>query len=362
MKIIERNGHYYAHGPVNGKRIRLSLSTTDKAEAKRNLVKLMGELANNNGKPVDHKTTMADVADKYFAHFKDLVANGKRKPGSLEFYRVAWNSLQRYSPGIAERRPAEVNSVTFVDSITVKGCGDKPASPGWYNQCMTCLHALLLHAQGLGCINLAVKIEHRENQMRKYKLDDAAELALMPHIGLKDDDLRDIIRLVRQTGLRCARECAALRVEYVDLDAGVLRVPRDSTKTDAGCREVFLTDSARSVLARRIGKRTQGWVFPRKDGSTHIGTKYLATRFRKACDKAGLPQGLKLYSGRHDFGTYLYEQTKDPLEVMGVMGQTNFAAFQRYIIRNTASTKLAEIMNARPMPLAAAVTISDTKQ
>jgi site-specific recombinase XerD len=52
----------------------------------------------------------------------------------------------------------------------------------------------------------------------------------------------------------------------------------------------------------RSGARNQDWVFPSKHAvAGHLTT--IGHWFRQARRKAGLPEGLVLYCGRHDYGT-----------------------------------------------------------
>jgi integrase len=56
----------------------------------------------------------------------------------------------------------------------------------------------------------------------------------------------------------------------------------------------------------------------------------MAAHFRQARRKAGLPEDLVLYCGRHDFGTRLYEKTKNLKLVMAVMGHKDVKTAMRY--------------------------------
>ncbi|MFY9740375.1 MAG: tyrosine-type recombinase/integrase [Candidatus Sulfotelmatobacter sp.] len=62
-----------------------------------------------------------------------------------------------------------------------------------------------------------------------------------------------------------------------------------------------------------------GWVFPSKRAeSTRVAT--MAKKFREARRKAGLPEDLVLYCGRHDYGTRILKRTGNPAAVMRTMG------------------------------------------
>jgi site-specific recombinase XerC len=62
--------------------------------------------------------------------------------------------------------------------------------------------------------------------------------------------------------------------------------------------------------------------------SGHITT--IDKQFRKARADAGLPEGLKLYCDRHDFGTEMLQRTGNLALVMRVMGQTSTKAAMQY--------------------------------
>ena len=52
--------------------------------------------------------------------------------------------------------------------------------------------------------------------------------------------------------------------------------------------------------------------------------------FRKARKKAGLPEKLVLYCGRHDFGTELLARTRNLALIMKAMGQKSLKAAMAY--------------------------------
>lgn len=366
LKLRLRNGVYYAEGRVNGTRVRESLHTATKQDAKTKLAEMTAGIVQDGFRRVDHKLTMGDMAKDFFAHFDHLVQNGTRAARSREYYHDAWESLKRYAPGIERRKPVEVNSLDFVAKIKVQGktiyrdgevVGHGEASAAWYNQMIDTLRAILSRAQASGLVNKVEKFPKREKPMRRHRVGDAAELMLWPHA---DELLRDFIVVARGTGVRSDKEGLRIRVEHIDLAKNEVFIPRDNTKTGNGVRNVFLSERVKEVLVRRIAGRTAGWLWPGRNG--HF--KSISNKFMLARRAAGLPEDLKLYSCRHDFGTYMYQETKDPMKVMGAMGQSSFQAFQRYCMIDAAerNQELANIMNRRPTPLASVGTVTGTNQ
>src|SRR5205823_2611999 len=74
--------------------------------------------------------------------------------------------------------------------------------------------------------------------------------------------------------------------------------------------------------------RREGWIFPAASDCGHITT--IDKQFRKARVDADLPVGLKLYCGRHDFGTEMLQRTGNLALAMRVMGQTSTKAAMQY--------------------------------
>ena len=85
------------------------------------------------------------------------------------------------------------------------------------------------------------------------------------------------------------------------------------------------------ILRARCGTKTSGWVFPsrRKTAKVpHLGS--IAVHFREARKKAGLPEKLVLYCGRHDFGTMVASRTGNLKAVMKVMGHKDVKTAMKY--------------------------------
>jgi site-specific recombinase XerD len=73
----------------------------------------------------------------------------------------------------------------------------------------------------------------------------------------------------------------------------------------------------------------QGWVFPTSRSKTgHLTTVNYV--FRNARRKAGLPEPLVPYCGRHDFGTTAMAATGDPKLVGTLMGHRDTKTTMRY--------------------------------
>jgi integrase len=90
-----------------------------------------------------------------------------------------------------------------------------------------------------------------------------------------------------------------------------------------------MSNRAFEILKTRSGTRREGWVFPSKrTKSGHLTT--MATKFREARRKAGLPEDLVLYCGRHDYGTRILKRTGNLAAVMRTMGHRDVKTAMQY--------------------------------
>jgi Phage integrase family len=96
-----------------------------------------------------------------------------------------------------------------------------------------------------------------------------------------------------------------------------------------GVREVPLSDRVLTLLRARCASRKEGWVFPSKRSASGRLTT-MARRFREARTKAGLPKGLVLNCGRHDFGTRVLKKTGNLKLVMQTMGHVDVKTAMKY--------------------------------
>jgi integrase len=141
------------------------------------------------------------------------------------------------------------------------------------------------------------------------------------------DLFRDIVVLMRETGMRNERELYRVRIEHIDWMNKLLFIP--DSKTANGRRKVPMSDRALVILSVRCAGRSEGWVFP----SEHSRAGHLTTvgkLFRQAREKAGLPKDLVLYCSRHDYGTRVLRETGNLAAVMKTMGHKDVRTAMRY--------------------------------
>ena len=135
---------------------------------------------------------------------------------------------------------------------------------------------------------------------------------------MADQPLKDIIVVMRDTGMRNARELYRMRVENIDYDAASIMVP--DSKTASGTRPVPLSDRVSEILLSRCRGRTQGWVWQSRYRGKHSGAAMVNWQWIRARRKARLPDHLVLYCARHDYGSFVLSKTGNLKAVMNAMG------------------------------------------
>ena len=192
----------------------------------------------------------------------------------------------------------------------------------------------MLHkAEEWKLIARAPKIRLMKEHGRSLRLDDDTEKKLLAAaLGCewrqKTNDLfRDIIILMRDTGMRNQRELYRMRIENLDWENRLIFVP--DSKTAEGRRLIPMSRRVIQILRERCGTRHESWVFPSaRSESGHI--RSIDRLFRQARIAAGLPKDLVLYCARHDYGTRVLMRTGNLAAVMKTMGHRDVKTAMHY--------------------------------
>jgi integrase len=160
---------------------------------------------------------------------------------------------------------------------------------------------------------------------RSLRLDEEAERKLLP---VAEQPLRDIVILMRDTGMRNVRELYRMRIENINWNNRVIFNP--NSKTPKGRRFIPMSNRVLDLLMVRCAGRTEGWVFPSVRKGKHISAAFINRQWVKARRATGLPENLVLYCARHDFGSYVLSRTGNLKAVMDVMGHADVKIAMTY--------------------------------
>jgi len=270
------------------------------------------------------RPTKTPVLLEFSRHFLEWLDKVRLEDKTETYYRDGWRLLKTTT--IVGMR---LDQITRDVSETLRFSGASSNA----NCALRTLRRMLHKAEKWTLIRHAPKLKLMKEYGRSLRLDDEAEKKLL--VGAAACNWRkrslqlfqDIIILMRDTGMRNERELYRMRIENLDWETRVIFVP--DSKTEEGRRRVPMSNRVFDVLKQRCGEKREGWVFPSKRAeSAHLTT--MAKRFREARVKAGLPEDLVLYCGRHDYGTRILKRTGNLAAVMRTMGHRDVKTAMQY--------------------------------
>jgi integrase len=270
--------------------------------------------------PLDRKPpTLSEFSMK----FLDWVETARLEPKTRRYYRNGWRLLKEAKlkgkqHGIMGMRIDRI-SAEYAEAL------EFPHSPSNGNNALRTLRRALNQAGELKLIREVPDFRLFKEEGRARRLDDEAERKL---VKVAEQPLKDIIVLMRDTGMRNVRELYRMRVENIDWASNVYFNP--NSKTEKGRRFIPLSDRSVELLKARSAGRTEGWVFASRYRGKHIGEAFVNRQWVKARKAAKLPEDLVLYCARHDYGTFALEQTGNLAVVMRSMGHADLNTAMKY--------------------------------
>jgi integrase len=237
--------------------------------------------------------------------------NFRMEEKTKKFYRNGWRLLN--ATWVSDAR---IDQITSDSAEQLKF----PGSAANANCALTTLRRILHKAEEWKMIGHAPTIKLVKEHGRHLRLDDDAEKKLLAGASTckwrqsARELFRDIIILMRDTGMRNQRELYRMRIENLDWRDRVIFVP--DSKTAEGRGLVPMSGRVSDLLRARCRTRTEGWVSNRA-ASGHL--RSIDRLFREARRQGGLPKELVLYCARHDYGTRVLMRTGNLAAVMKSM-------------------------------------------
>jgi site-specific recombinase XerD len=321
----KKNSQYYWYDfAFRGRRYRGSTNETNKNRAGSIAAIKLAEVMESKVVLPRKAPRLADFSRRFLEWVKD----SKLEAASKDYYTDGWRLLEA-TPITGMR----------LDAITADEVGvlQFTGSPSTTNRALRTLRRMLHKAEEWRIIGVAPRIKLLKEYGRNLRLDDQSEKQLLAAA----DELReegtwnerrrrlfeDVVILMRDTGMRNERELYRVRIENINWKDKVIFVP--DSKTPDGRRLVPMSERVISVLQARCGTQRAGWVFPSKRAKSGHRTT-MAKLFREARSKAGLPDTLVLYCGRHDYGTRVLKRTGNLAAVMKTMGHKDVKTAMQY--------------------------------
>lgn len=305
---------------VAGKRYRGSTKETNEKRAQ-GIASLKFSQAAAGEDPLPKK---AQTLREFSTAFLKSVDDGPRTGKTKSYYHCGWKIL-----AVTKLAGMKINTIT-ADVISDTSF---PGSASNGNCALRTLRRMMKLAEGKGGIRKAPKVKLLTEQPRRHRLTADFENKLLVGASKcnwnakRRQKFRDVVQLMRDTGMRNERELYQVKVENINLEKREIFVP--DSKTPDGRRVIPILDRAHDILMRLTAGRSNGWLFPASRGKEKRLTT-MGKSFREARRAAALPEDLKLYCGRHDYGTEAYRRTGNLALVMQVMGHTDTKTTMRY--------------------------------
>lgn len=167
---------------------------------------------------------------------------------------------------------------------------------------------------------MGIEVPSAKDAQREHVVTPAEEAA---YFAIAPKTLHDIARIVLDQGMRPG-EVFCLRVQDVDFDQGLIRVPGGKTK--AAKRSLLMSAAVREILTTRAAGRATGWLFPSYGPTGHIMT--VVEAHERVIAKIGA--SFVLYEFRHTFATRFGEATGDAIALSKILGHSNLQTAMKY--------------------------------
>ena len=329
MKLFKKSDSlfYWYDFTVRGERYRGSTKETKETRA----AKIAGLKLAEVTAGIDPLPRKTPVLREFSRDFLKWVDEARREEKTKIYYRDGWRLLS--ATDLAGMR---LNQITAEVADKIRF----PGSASNANCALRTLRRMLHQAEEKKLIRKAPKLKLAKEFQREQRLDEEFEKKLLvaaAQCGWTASSLQlfeDIVKLMRDTGMRNGRELYRVRIENIDFRTRNIFIP--DSKTQEGRRTVPMSDRVFEILRRRCRdkksiEKKEGWLFPARRRNAkvpYLGS--IAKHFAEARKKAGLPKNLVLYCGRHDFGTVITARTGNLKAVMKVMGHRDFKTAMRY--------------------------------
>jgi integrase len=311
---------YWYDFTVRGRRYRGSTQETKADRASKVAGLKLAQVVEGKGQLPKKPSTLVEFSERFLAWVTDARLESQTK----RYYRNGWRMLK--CTAAVNMRLDEITN-DYVESLKL------PGSPANTNCALRTLRRMLHKAEEWNLISRAAKIKLMKEHGRSLRLDDDAERKLLAGSAVCKwrkrtfNLFRNIIILMRDTGMRNQRELYRMKIENLDWESRLIFVP--DSKTPEGRRLVPMSRRVFEILKERCGPRKEGWVFPStRSASGHI--RSIDRLFRQARAKAGLPTEMVLYCARHDYGTRILMRTGNLAAVMRTMGHRDVRTAMHY--------------------------------
>ena len=338
-----RDGIYWVRYSWRGKREHYSLETVDEAEAKKEVNRIIHEMALGI-----HQLKKKVIFDNLWERYKKeewpekRPSSRRRDKTSIRFLLVEFGGKtineETFREQVRAYRCKRLNGKLNIEGVSQK----EKVSNSTVNREITLLKRI---------INLAVYEWRllRSNPLQNFSmLKETKRKRLITSeewqrlLSAASPELRDFLIIARFTGIRyglCAHGILDLQWSDINLEDWEINV-RDSKNREG--RTVYMNETVYKTLTRRKAKATSEYVFPGKKGKRRFS---FDKAFKGAKNRAKI-EDLRIHDLRHAFGTDKKSEGADLASLAKLMGHKDMKTTMQYGEPN--EEHLRKIMKSKP--------------
>lgn len=320
----------------------------------------------DHGGEMTGDTTVAEVAERWFRMYSEMVDTGERAPNTLRVYQCVWDKHVCPGVGALTLRHATVTNLDRFITTT-----RKRHTAAVTKSARAVLNGVMGYAVRHGAIprNPMTDVSRVSGgQKRKPRaLTEAERRQWLQKVNQDKQavhrDIPDLSLFLLGTGVRIAE---ALGVSFnevsfadntVEIDYQIVRVKgkglrRTRTKTTAGERTLSLPDWVMEMLTRRYAELGEGPVFPAiRDKRTWRDPSNTSADFRDAKTKAKFDFPVTTHTFRKTVATVLDQAGLSARDIADQMGHSRVSMTQDvYMGRGVTSPATAAAIGAANHP------------
>lgn len=312
--VYKRGSTWWVRFRMNGRHVRKSAKTTNKAEATKYLHRLMADHAGQyRGDLPRH--TYEQGADRFF---EEATIRGKTKEG----YRTSHRALLPLFRGVLFEDINQQRIGAFVSERKGQGVSDTSVRRDlafFSSLCTMAIRWGWLHDNPIRSYD---KRTLKEGRPRTRFLSDDEYHRLLNEASTH---VRDAIMLAVETGLR-REEQFSLRWQQIDWDRDEIVLNRTKTGNP---RRVPLSPTAKNLLWShwiRIDLDVSNYVHEKRDHSRYVD---MHRGFLSACRRAEIAN-LRWHDLRHTYASWFVQNGGELYQLSRILGHTTLSMTTRY--------------------------------
>lgn len=324
MALCKRGDVYWFNFRFNGRKVQMSTKTSNRQAAKEIEAAYRVKLARGEaGIETKREAPTFEQAMKDFLSW----SKGENRPNTYRRYEISSKPLLKYFKDTPLDKITSDNVERYKTARSKqKGIRTKEKlKPATVNRELACLKALFnKHKYLVNPVREVKYLNEESDQLTVLTMEEQEQYLLVA-----SQPLRDIATLMLETGMR-PEEVYRIRKENVHLDQGYLYNPYGKTK--AAKRKVPLSETAITILERRIKGNTHAYLFRGRANRRGEKDKPIlkVNNAHYATLERSKVREFRLYDLRHTWASRMAMAGVDLVTLAALLGHSKLAMVTRY--------------------------------